>query len=251
MVYFRVLKTKRQTNNKDKGLNVDTVQHRLFSAGSKIFSGLRKILIFAKNEKSFTKSSGASGTWRSGNWREVSSKSHSYIFCLPQTSSCGGLKELFTKVILLFLFHSELTAFISESRAGYDDSKCTLKEDGIGFELAGLAFALQKNSSWTASISRAIHKLKAQDTITEIFNKWTTSRCKTSQQSVVAHRMGLDEFEGFLFNTAMITLGCFLILLLEVFFYRRITRARRSFSPEQNGTALNAAKLPRVSTTND
>ena len=170
---------------------------------------------------------------------------------LPQTSSCGGLKELFTKVILLFLFHSELTAFISESRAGYDDSKCTLKEDGIGFELAGLAFALQKNSSWTASISRAIHKLKAQDTITEIFNKWTTSRCKTSQQSVVAHRMGLDEFEGFLFNTAMITLGCFLILLLEVFFYRRITRARRSFSPEQNGTALNAAKLPRVSTTND
>ncbi|XP_068747101.1 glutamate receptor ionotropic, NMDA 2A-like [Montipora capricornis] len=145
----------------------------------------------------------------------------------------------------------ELTAFISESRAGYYDSKCTLKEDGIGFELAGLAFALQKNSSWTASISRAIHKLKAQDTITEIFNKWTTSRCKTSQQSAFAHRMGLDEFEGFLFNTAMITFGCFLILLLEVFFYRRITRARRSFSPEQNGTALNAAKLPRVSTTND
>lgn len=142
----------------------------------------------------------------------------------------------------------ELTAFISESSTGYDDPNCTLKEDGIGFELAGLAFALQKNSSWTASISRAIHKLKAHDTITEIFNKWTTSRCKTSQQSVVAHRMGLDEFEGFLFNTAMITVGCFLILLLEVFFYRRITRAKRSFSPQQNETDLNAAKLPRVST---
>lgn len=113
--------------------------------------------------------------------------------------------------------------------------------------MLGYAFALQKNSSWTTTLSRAIHKLKAEDTIRGIFNKWSTSRCKNSQQSVVAHSMGLEEFGGFLFNTTMISVGCFLILMLEVFFYRRITNARRSFSPQQNGAVTNAAKLRNLS----
>lgn len=143
--------------------------------------------------------------------------------------------------------HRELTAFITESEVGYNDPNCSLIEDGIGFDLSGYAFALQKNSSWTSPLTRAIHKLKAQDTIRGIFNKWSTFRCKNSQQSVVAHSMGLEEFGGFLFNTAMISVGCFLILILEVFFYRRITNARRSFSPQQNGAVINAATLRNVS----
>ncbi|XP_015770535.1 PREDICTED: glutamate receptor ionotropic, kainate 3-like [Acropora digitifera] len=141
----------------------------------------------------------------------------------------------------------ELTAFITESEAGYNDPNCSLKEDGIAFDLLGYAFALQKNSSWTTTLSRAIHKLKEEDTIRGIFDKWSTSRCKNSQQSVVAHSMGLEEFGGFLFNTTMISVGCFLILMLEVFFYRRITNARRSFSPQQNGAVINAATLRNVS----
>lgn len=141
-------------------------------------------------------------------------------------------------------FYSELTAFVAESDSSTDDPNCTLKEDGIGFDLSGLAFALQKNSSWIHPLSRAIHKLKAEETIAEIFRKWTTSRCKNLQQTVVAQSMGLDEFGGFLFNTATISVGCFVILLIEIIFYRRIARTRQSFSPQQNGIALNAISLP-------
>ncbi|KAL9980179.1 hypothetical protein ACROYT_G008728 [Oculina patagonica] len=137
----------------------------------------------------------------------------------------------------------ELKAFITETGAD-EDPNCEIKEDGVPFELSGFAFALPKNSSWNHQISRAIHKLSAHDTIADIFLKWTTSRCQKSQQTVVAHKMGLDEFGGFLFNTAMICCGCFLLMLAEIVFYRRITRTRSSFSPQQNGVTLNAVTLP-------
>ena len=176
-------------------------------------------------------------------------KVHPSLFYISLASS-PKLGTITPETMTMSVFHRchrELTAFITESEAGYNDPNCTLKEDGIGFDLSGYAFALQKNSSWTTTLSRAIHKLNAQDTIRGIFNKWSTSRCKNSQQSVVAHSMGLDEFGGFLFNTAMISVGCSLILLLEVFFYRRITNARRSFSPQQNGAVIDAATLRNVS----
>ena len=113
------------------------------------------------------------------------------------------------------------------------------------FELSGFAFALPKNSSWNHQISRAIHKLNAHDTIPEIFRKWTRSRCQGSaQETLVAHSMGLDEFGGFLFNTAMICCGCFLLMLAEILVYRKITRTRSSFSPQQNGITLNSMALP-------
>lgn len=145
-------------------------------------------------------------------------------------------------------FHSELKVFIAETDAD-EDSNCEIKEDGVPFELSGFAFALPKNSSWNHQISRAIHKLNAHDTIPNIFLKWTTSRCKISQQTVVAHRMGLDEFGGFLFNTAMICCGCFILMLAEILVYRKITRTRRSFSPQQNGVVVlnNAVTLPESS----
>ena len=143
-------------------------------------------------------------------------------------------------------FHSELKVFIAETDAD-EDSNCEIKEDGVPFELSGFAFALQKNSSWNHQISRAIHKLNAHDTIPNIFLKWTTSRCKISQQTVVAQRMGLDEFGGFLFNTAMICCGCFILMLAEILVYRKITRTRRSFTPQQNGVVLNAVTLPESS----
>ncbi|XP_022797093.1 glutamate receptor ionotropic, NMDA 2A-like [Stylophora pistillata] len=137
----------------------------------------------------------------------------------------------------------ELTAFISETGAD-DDPNCEIKEDGVPFELSGLAFALQKNSSWTRQISRAIHKLNAHDTIPHIFEKWTTSRCKVSQQTMVARPMGLGEFGGFFFNTAMICCGCFLLMLAEIVVYRKITRTRNSFSPQQCGKTQNVMSLP-------
>ena len=143
-------------------------------------------------------------------------------------------------------FHSELKVFIAETDAD-EDSNCEIKEDGVPFELSGFAFALQKNSPWNHQISRAIHKLNAHDTIPNIFLKWTTSRCKISQQTVVAQRMGLDEFGGFLFNTAMICCGCFILMLAEILVYRKITRTRRSFTPQQNGVVLNAVTLPESS----
>ena len=143
-------------------------------------------------------------------------------------------------------FHSELKVFIAETDAD-EDSNCEIKEDGVPFELTGFAFALPKNSSWNHQISRAIHKLNAHDTIPNIFLKWTTSRCKISQQTVLAYRMGLDEFGGFLFNTAMICCGCFILMFAEILVYRKITRTRRSFSPQQNGVVLNAVTLPETS----
>ena len=133
-----------------------------------------------------------------------------------------------------FPFYRELTAFVTETDAGKDDPNCELKHDGMGFDLSGLAFALPKNSSWNHPLSHAIHKLKAQDIIADIFRKWTTLRCKMSHQGVVAQSMGLDEFGGFLFNTAMISVGCFFILLAEIIVYHRIARTRSSFSPQQN-----------------
>lgn len=148
---------------------------------------------------------------------------------------------------ILFFFSSELTVFISELDAGDEDPNCEIKQDGLPLELGGLAFALPKNSSWNDPLSHAIHKLKADNIITEIFGRWTPSRCKNSQQTVVAHKMGLDEFGGFLFNTAMISLGCFFILLAEIIVYHRITRKRKSFSPQQNGVAMNTLRLPESS----
>ena len=155
--------------------------------------------------------------------------------------------NIITLSILFIIFFSELTAFISEVDASDQDPNCEIKQDGKVFELAGLAFALQKNSSWNQPLSHAIHKLKAQETIADIFSKWTTSRCKRSQQTVVAHKMGLDEFGGFLFNSAMTCFGCFFILLAEVIVYRRIAKTRQSFSPQQNGVALNSFTLPESS----
>lgn len=146
--------------------------------------------------------------------------------------------------IISFFFSSELTVFISELGAGDEDPNCEIKQDGLPFELGGLAFALTKNSSWNHPLSHAIHKLKAEHIITELFGRWTPSRCENSQQTVVAHKMGLDEFGGFLFNTAMISLGCFFILLAEIIVYHRITRNRKSFSPQQNGVAMNSFRLP-------
>lgn len=143
-------------------------------------------------------------------------------------------------------FHSELKVFIAETDAD-EDSNCEIKEDGVPFELSGFAFALAKNSSWNHQISRAIHKLNAHDTIPNIFLKWTTTRCKASQQTVIAQSMGLDEFGGFLFNTAMICCGCFILMLAEILVYRKITRTSRSFSPQQNGVVLNAVTLPESS----
>jgi len=140
----------------------------------------------------------------------------------------------------------ELKVFIAETDAD-EDSNCEIKEDGVPFELSGFAFALAKNSSWNHQISRAIHKLNAHDTIPNIFLKWTTTRCKASQQTVIAQSMGLDEFGGFLFNTAMICCGCFILMLAEILVYRKITRTRRSFSPQQNGVVLNAVTLPESS----
>lgn len=149
--------------------------------------------------------------------------------------------------LLFFSFQRELTAFITETDAGKDDPNCELKHDGMSFDLSGLAFALPKNSSWYQPLSQAIHKLKAQDTIADIFLKWTTSRCKMSHQGVVAQSMGLGEFGGFLLNTAMISVGCFFILLAEIIVYHRIARTRSSFSPQQNGVTLNAITLPERS----
>lgn len=172
-------------------------------------------------------------------------KTNHDINCNQTFSSCFFLKNPHD-ITFFSPFHSELKVFIAETDAD-EDSNCEIKEDGVPFELSGFAFALQKNSSWNHQISRAIHKLNAHDTIPTIFLKWTTSRCKISQQTVLAHRMGLDEFGGFLFNTAMICCGCFILMLAEILVYRRITRTRRSFSPQQNGVVLNTVTLPETS----
>lgn len=111
------------------------------------------------------------------------------------------------------------------------------------FELSGFAFALPKNSSWNYQISRAIHKLNSHDIIADIFLKWTASKCQNSQQNVAAQKMGLEEFGGFLFNTAMISCGCFLLMLAEILVYRKVTRTRSSFSPQQDGVTVNTVVM--------
>ena len=112
-----------------------------------------------------------------------------------------------------------------------ENPSCELKLDGTTLDLAGLAFALPKNSQWTSEVSKAIHKLNSQDMVDLILKKWTNGGCKIHDHpSALAYSMGLDEFGGFLFNTVMICLGCFLVLLLEIFVYKKITTSRQHFN---------------------
>ena len=96
-------------------------------------------------------------------------------------------------------------------------------------ELSGLAFALRKNSEWNHEISKAIHKLNMEEKISHAFQRWTIHSCKKGENTIKPLRMGFDEFGGFLFNTALCCLGCFGILGLEIFLYRRLSRNRQKF----------------------
>ena len=111
------------------------------------------------------------------------------------------------------------------------DKKCGLKLDGKLFVPGGLGFALRKNSSWRDPISQALLQIESRDEISQLFEKWKIVACKNldGTQALTAYSMGLDEFAGFLFNTAMCCCGSFLILLLEIIVYRKITRTRKKF----------------------
>lgn len=128
----------------------------------------------------------------------------------------------------------ELSAFIGESDALQyiidEDPDCGLKIDGKQIDLAGLAFALRKDSEWEQEITKVVYQLNMKEEISKAFERWTIRSCTTGENKVVPYRMGLDEFGGFLFNAVLFCIGCFLILGIEVFFYRRITRTRQTFT---------------------
>ena len=156
---------------------------------------------------------------------------------------------------------SKLTAFIaSYVTLSYHiaaDNKCTAKLDGKLFAFGGLGFPIAKNSSWREPISQALLQMESKDEITQLFEKWKIVACKTHDgtQATTAYSMGLDEFAGFLFNTAMCCCGSFLILLLEIIIYRKITSNRQGFSINTRtnslATAFTAQRFSRdVSSTN-
>ncbi|XP_032231013.1 glutamate receptor ionotropic, NMDA 1 [Nematostella vectensis] len=135
----------------------------------------------------------------------------------------------------------DLTAFIAESDGLLyditDDPDCSLKRDGKPLDLAGLALALMKNSAWTSEISSAIHKINAKDLIAKIVRRWVVVGCQKGGNPVVAYRMSLAEFGGFVFNTALCALGCFFIMAIEIVFYRRITKTRQRFQIPKSESA--------------
>ena len=138
------------------------------------------------------------------------------------------IKEHKFKPQFVFTPHSDLTVFITESTTLVAGENCQFKLDGNRFDLAGLAFALPKNSQWTNELSRAVHKLKSRDRIERIFNKWRWAGCEARDDSA-PDSMGLDEFGGFLFNTFVICFGCFFILSLEILIHK-INRNRKQLN---------------------
>ena len=134
-----------------------------------------------------------------------------------------------TNIFSFLCLSRALTAFIADSVSNaYEvarDKTCSLKSEGRFFEVGGLAFSLTRNSSWTQPISEGIFELQSKDQIAQIGSDWTINGCRKSEK---AYSMGLDEFAGFLFNTAMCCVGCFLILVVEIAVYK-ITRRRKHF----------------------
>lgn len=141
------------------------------------------------------------------------------------------------------LVSSELSAFIGESDALQyiidEDPDCGLKIDGKQVDLSGLAFALRKNSEWEEELSQVIYTLNSRDEIAKAFEKWTIRSCKKGENTVHPYRFGLDEFGGFLFNTALFCAGCFVILGLEILLYHRIVRKRQKFSIQASESVSN------------
>ncbi|KXJ28915.1 glutamate receptor ionotropic, NMDA 1 [Exaiptasia diaphana] len=139
--------------------------------------------------------------------------------------------------------NGDLSTFIGESDALQyiidDDTDCELKIDGKQVDLAGLAFALRKESEWEQEITQAIYKLNSRDEIAKAFEKWTIRSCKKGENTVQPYRFGFDEFGGFLFNTALCCAGCFVILGLEIFLYHRIARKRQKFSIQMSESVSN------------
>jgi hypothetical protein len=143
---------------------------------------------------------------------------------------------------IIFGVGRKLSAFIGESDSlKYEiaeDPRCDLKLDGKQLELSGLAFPLKKHSDWNQEISKAIHKLTMNEDITKAFKRWTIQSCKEGNNNIDPYRMGFDEFGGFLFNTALCCFGCFGIMGLEIFIYRRISRNRQKFQVKCDSTTL-------------
>lgn len=144
--------------------------------------------------------------------------------------------------------------FIGESDALQyeiaEDPKCSIKFDGKKLELSGLAFALRKNSDWNQEISKAIHKLSMKEEIGQAFQRWMIRSCNKGENNIEPFGMGFDEFGGFLFNTALCCFGCFGIMGLEIFFYRRLSRNRKKFQikcqSKSDVTLINSVSMETI-----
>ena len=111
-------------------------------------------------------------------------------------------------------------------------SNCTLKIFGKAIQQSGYAFMLAKGSAWKDLLSQSILKLKHDDRIAALKEKWFPDICKyNSSNNIVYEAVELNYFGGLILVLGLFSLITFGLLGLEHFCYRH---HRRLINPIQD-----------------
>lgn len=137
-------------------------------------------------------------------------------------------------MLLDFYFFSKINAFIYDTLIlqHHMSSNCTLKIFGKAIQQSGYAFMLAKGSLWKELLSQSILKLKRDDQISALKEKWFPDICKyNSSNNIVYEAVELNYFGGLILVLGLFSLITFGLLGLEHFCYRH---HRRLINPIQD-----------------